>query len=55
MYYVQIVEEKTGEVAKSMGPMSWEKAEKVENGANINLNHEEYFTRIVDAEKQIKL
>ena len=47
-YYVEIVEYGTGEIVKSMGPMSERKANKVEGGANINLNHEEYFTRIIN-------
>jgi hypothetical protein len=47
MLYVEIVNTKTDEVVKRMGPMSERKAEKVESGASINLNHEEYHTRIV--------
>ena len=34
-------------VEKRMGPMSERRAERVDGGANINLNHEEFFTRIV--------
>lgn len=51
-YYVEIV--KYGdpeEVVKRMGPMSDRKADKVDSGANINLNHEKYYTRIVEAVK----
>ena len=50
MFYVEIV--KAGppeEVVKRMGPMDKRRAEKAEFGADINLNHEEYFTRIVVA------
>jgi hypothetical protein len=46
-WYVEIVETETGKVEKRMGPMSERKAEKVEDGANINLDHENYHTRIV--------
>jgi hypothetical protein len=36
-------------VEKRLGPFgSWERAAKVDNGANINLNHDDYRTRIVD-------
>ena len=48
-YYVEIV--KYGdpeEVVKRMGPMSEGKADKVDGGANINLNHKDYYTRIVE-------
>ncbi len=45
MVYVEIVNIKTNEVVKSMGPMSKSKADKIEGGVMINMNHEEYFTR----------
>ena len=38
----------TEEVASRMGPMGEHRAERVESGANINLNHEKFYTRIVD-------
>ena len=46
-YYVEIVAFHTGEIVKSMGPMSEWKAEKVEAGAQRNLDSDRYFTRIV--------
>lgn len=49
MYYVEIVNYDTDEVVKRMGPMSERKADKVDNAANINLNHDKYYTRIVPA------
>jgi hypothetical protein len=49
MFFVEIINKSTGEVIKKMGPMSEGKADKVESGASINLNHDEYFTRIVSA------
>ena len=48
-YFVEIV--KNGdpeEVVKRMGPHHKRRAEKIEEGASINLNHEDYFTRVVD-------
>lgn len=48
MFYVEIVEKATNKVVERMGPMNERKAEKVEQGASINLNHQDYFTRIVN-------
>jgi len=45
-HYVEIVEIKTKKVEKRMGPYSINKAEKVQCGAEINLNFDSYFTRI---------
>ncbi len=45
-HYVEIVEIKTKKVEKRMGPYSINKAEKVQRGAEINLNWDSYFTRI---------
>ncbi len=54
-YYVEIVKEATDDqkelVAKRMGPMTERRAEKTESGASINLDHEHYFTRIVEADE----
>lgn len=47
MFYVEIVKTATGEVVKRMGPCSERIANAAENGANINLDHDEFFTRIV--------
>jgi hypothetical protein len=49
MFYVEIVKSSSGEVVKRIGPMSQRKADKVESGALINLNHADFFTRIVPA------
>lgn len=46
-YYVEIVNIKTDEVVKQMGPMPYRKAERVERGALINLNRDDYFVRTV--------
>ena len=46
-YYIEIVDYDTEETVERMGPMTEHKAGKVDDGVNINLNHEKYFTRIV--------
>lgn len=46
-YFVEIVSDVNGEVVKRMGPMGRRAAEKVDRGANINLDHDYYATRIV--------
>lgn len=45
--FVDIVKD-TGEVVRHMKATSRHDAERIERGANINLNHEHYFTRIVE-------
>jgi len=47
IYFVQIVEYKTGIVIKELGPHSEHKAEKIEAGLNIQINHESYYTKII--------
>ena len=49
-YFVEIVRYETDEVVKRMGPMDERKADKVDSGANINLNHDGYYTRIIEKE-----
>ena len=49
-YYVRIIEDETGKVEKEMGPMSERKADRVESGVLINLNHER-FTVVVERGK----
>lgn len=51
LYYVEIVHN-TEQVVKRMGPFPYRYAEKVENGANTNLNHEHYYTQIVSAREE---
>lgn len=45
--YVEIVAHADEHVVKRMGPLAQSAAEKVDRGANINLNHERFYTRIV--------
>ena len=49
-FYVEIVKFDNDEIVKRMGPMNSWRADRVDTGANQNLNHEHYFTRIVSAE-----
>lgn len=46
--YVEVVRDKDKAVVKRLGPMSAWKADKVEGGLSINLNHNDYSTRIVE-------
>jgi hypothetical protein len=46
-FYVVIKSYKDKDYAHKIGPMASERAaEKVDRGANINLNHDEYYTVI---------
>lgn len=46
-YYVVIAEYGTGEIVKKLGPMGGRQAERMDNGANRNLNHAKYYTLIL--------
>ena len=46
-FIVQIVAFKDDEVVKESEPMSERRADHVDDGFAMNLNHEEYYTRIV--------
>lgn len=50
MYYVEIVSRGAEEVVKRLGPMPRRRAERVKRGASINLDHDNFFTRIVGEE-----
>lgn len=51
-YYVEIVEFNAypdeDRVVKRMGPFSERKADRVDGGVKINLNHDDFYTRIVE-------
>lgn len=49
-WYVEIYNYHNGEVVETMGPMPESRAERVMNGALINLNHKEYSVRMVERE-----
>ena len=53
--YVEIVEDATNKVVKRMGPHPLRKAEKIADGASINLNHELYSVRVVKLKKTPKV
>ena len=47
-YYIEIRSAK-GELVKRLGPYPTERAaERAERGVNINLNHGEYYTVVVE-------
>lgn len=47
-HFVEIVRYENEEVIERRGPFSERRADKIDDGLNINLNHEEFFTRIVN-------
>lgn len=53
--YVVIIRYSKGgqpeQIVKEMGPHPLWKAEKIDDGANINLNHEDYYTLILTREE----
>lgn len=48
-FVVQVIAYDDNEVVKEMGPMSERKAERVDDGVNINLNHDAFYTLIKPA------
>lgn len=46
---IEVVEFDTGNVVKTLGPMPESKAEKCDSGMQHNLDHDRFYTRIVDA------
>lgn len=51
MWKVEIVSYDTGEVVKTMDAESERQADRIDRGVNINLNHEKFFTRVVETEQ----
>ena len=49
--YVQIIRFEDDHAIETMGPMSEWKADRVDRGVNINLNHEAFYTLIVTKDK----
>jgi len=45
-YSVNIIETETGEVVETIEVGSYRKAERVERGVNINLDHDNFHTEI---------
>lgn len=50
-YIVEIVERETGKVEYSSSPTTERRAQKIEDGMSINLNHEHFFTRITEVQE----
>lgn len=46
-WIVEIVEYDTGRIERAIDCESARRAERVDDGVNINLNHDRYYTRIV--------
>lgn len=46
-WHVEVVEDASGKVVKRMGPMPKRKAERVDTGVRINLDHDRFSTRVV--------
>ena len=51
MWYVEVVDSYSGEVVERIECSSERKAERVEDGISINLNWEDYETRVVFEEE----
>ncbi len=51
LFVMQIVEDETGEIVSQSKPTYLRRAEKIEDGAGINLGWEKFSTRIVPAEQ----
>ena len=49
-FFVEIRKYEKDEVIKRMGPYPERLADKIDSGANRNLNHEEYYTMIVESQ-----
>jgi hypothetical protein len=51
-WIVQVIDIESGEVVRASDAFNLErKAEKVEAGVNINLNHDAFYTQIVEIEE----
>lgn len=46
--YVEVYRRSDGHVEQRMGPMPRDRATRVQDGVRINLNHEEWGTRLTD-------
>lgn len=47
LFFVEIVERKTGEIVERMGPMREREAERTNATAGVNLDHADYLVRTV--------
>ena len=46
-FRVVIIRTATGEIVRDMGPMSLAKAERVQSGAEVNLDHDNFHTEAI--------
>ena len=53
-YIVEVVRFENEEVVKRIECDTERKADRVDDGLNINLNHEDFYTRIVEQEDEQK-
>lgn len=51
MIKIQVIYAETDEVVKELEATSKRDAEKIEDGLNRQLNHEKYYTQIVEESK----
>jgi hypothetical protein len=49
-YLVRILKQDTKEVVEEFTPTTERQAERLEDGVNINLNHTEYCTELVEVD-----
>ena len=50
-FYVQIIAYKGDKVIEELGPFPGRQADKVDDGININLNHDAFYTLVVEEDK----
>jgi hypothetical protein len=48
-YVVQVIVRSTNEVEHEIGPTTYSRAERIQEGMWHNLNHDRFFTTIVEA------
>lgn len=47
---VEVIEYYTGNIVKTLEAKSERAADRIDDGININLDHDAFFTRVVDCE-----
>ena len=52
-YMVEVVDKKTNEPVKTLGPMTERKAERVERGILMNLDDENYYVQTVKVTNEV--
>jgi len=51
-WYIEIVEFESGEVVKRFECDTERQADRFDSAANINLNHDKFYTRVVEDQDQ---